>query len=457
METLKCKEIIEAVKGKLLSGNQEIIFSGISTDSRNIKEGDLFVPLKGDRFDGHDYVEQSLKKGAFGALVQKDLKLDSGKVLIKVDDTLKALRLIAAFYRLKFNIPFIGITGSVGKTSTKEMVSGVLGKGFNVLKNKGNFNNEIGVPLTVFRLNSSHEAAVIEMGMSGLGEISRLTSIVKPDIAIITNVGVCHIEKLGSKKNILRAKMEILDGLNSKGLVILNGDDKLLFGLKGLLKFKTVFYGFEDGLEYQAYNVKSLGEKGSVFEIEINKKEYEVKVPVPGLHNIYNALASIAAGIELGISEEDIVKGIEEFSSTKMRLDIIDNDGVKIVNDAYNASPESVEAALTVLKDISSNNRTIAVLGDMYELGEISYDAHIHIGKFAAKLEINYIIAVGNNAENIYSGAILAGADSNKVLKFKDNNEAARFLKSFVKKGDVVLVKGSRGMKMEEIVKELTS
>lgn len=457
METLKCIEIVEAVKGKLLSGNDKTIFNDISTDSRKVKEGDLFVPLKGDRFDGHDYVEQSLEKGAVGALVEKDIKLDSEKVIIKVDDTLKALRLIATFYRSKFKIPFVGITGSVGKTSTKEMVASVLSKGFNVLKNQGNFNNEIGVPLTIFRLESSHEAAVVEMGMSGLGEISRLTSIVKPDIAIITNVGVCHIEKLGSKKNILRAKMEILEGLNNNGLVILNGDDNLLFGLKGLLDFKTVFYGFEDGLDYQAYNVKSLGEKGSVFEIEINKKEYEVKIPVPGIHNIYNALASIAAGIEMGISEEKIIQGIEEFSSAKMRLNIIDNNGVKIINDAYNASPQSVEAALTVLQDISSANRTIAVLGDMHELGEMTYDAHFHIGKFAVEQGTDYIIAVGDNAETISKGAISAGIDVNKVLKFKNNEEVSTYLKKNTKKGDIVLVKGSRGMKMEEIVNQLTS
>lgn len=457
MKTLKCIEIVEAVKGKLLSGNDKVTFSNISTDSRNIKEGDLFVPLKGDRFDGHDYVEQSLEKGAVGALVEKDIKVDSKKVIIKVDDTLRALGLMATFYRLKFDIPFIGITGSVGKTSTKEMVWSVLNKGFNVLKNQGNFNNEIGVPLTIFKLETSHETAVVEMGMSGLGEISRLTSIVKPDIAIITNVGVCHIEKLGSKRNILRAKMEILEGLNKDGLLILNGDDNLLLGLKGLLDFKTVFYGLEDGLDYQAYNVKSLGEKGSVFEIEINKKEYEVKVPVPGIHNIYNALASIAAGIEMGISEEKIIKGIEEFSSAKMRLDIIDNNGVKIINDTYNASPQSVEAALTVLRDISSANRTIAVLGDMYELGEMTYEAHFHIGKFAVEQGTDYIIAVGDNAGDISKGAIVAGADLNKVLTFKNNKDASHFLKSFLKKDDVILIKGSRGMKMEEIVNQLTT
>ncbi|NLW28196.1 UDP-N-acetylmuramoyl-tripeptide--D-alanyl-D-alanine ligase [Acetivibrio saccincola] len=457
MQQLKCAEILNATEGKLLSGRDDSTFSGISTDSRNIKEGDLFIPLKGERFDGHDYVEEALAKGAFGALTEKDIEPDGEKVIIKVDDTLKALRLIAAFYRSKFNIPFIGITGSVGKTSTKEMVWSVLSKKFNVLKNQGNFNNEIGVPLTIFRLEPFHEAAVVEMGMNNLGEISRLTSMVKPDIAIITNIGVSHIENLGSKKNILRAKMEILEGLNNKGLVILNGDDNLLFGLKGLLNFRTVFYGFEEGLDYQAYNVRSLGEKGSVFEIEINKKEYEVKVPVPGIHNIYNALASIAAGVELMIPEEDIIKGIEEFSPAKMRLDIINSNGIKVINDAYNASPQSMEAALVVLKEVSSGQRSIAVLGDMYELGEMTEEAHIHIGKFAAEQGIDYIIAVGDNAKSICKGALSMGVDKERVLKFENNKETSKFLGSFIKEGDVILVKGSRGMKMEEIVNKLTS
>ncbi|TYQ13058.1 UNVERIFIED_CONTAM: UDP-N-acetylmuramoyl-tripeptide--D-alanyl-D-alanine ligase [Acetivibrio alkalicellulosi] len=457
MDALSCAEIIKATNGMLLSGSKDSIFNSVSTDSRNINTGDLFVPIKGEKFDGHEYIVESLKKGAVGSITEKDIKLDDkNKVLIKVEDTLKALRDISAFYREKFDIPFVGITGSVGKTSTKEMVSSVLGKVLNVLKTKGNFNNEIGVPLTIFGLDSFHQAAVVEMGMSGLGEISRLTSIVKPNIAIITNIGLCHIEKLGSKKNILKAKMEILEGLNSKGLVILNGDDKLLYGLKGLLKYRTVFYGFEEGMDYQAYNVKSLGEKGSLFEIEIKAKEYKVKVPVPGIHNIHNALASIAAGIELGIPEDKIIAGIEEFTPGNMRLNIINHNGVKIINDAYNASPQSVEAAITVLADISSGKRTIAVLGDMYELGDLTYSSHFDIGKFAVSQGTDYIVAVGENSDIISSGAISAGAETDKVYKFKENNEAGKFLKDFIKNGDVILVKGSRGMKMEEIVNQLT-
>ncbi|MFZ5985967.1 MAG: UDP-N-acetylmuramoyl-tripeptide--D-alanyl-D-alanine ligase [Bacillota bacterium] len=457
METLKCEEIVKATGGVLLSGDMDASFDSISTDSRKIKQGDLFIPLIGEKFDGHQYIENSFKEGAKGCLTQKNIEPLGDKIIIKVQDTSKALRDLASYYRQKFDIPFVGITGSVGKTSTKEMVSSVLSKGFNVLKTQGNFNNEIGVPLTVFGLENSHQAAVVEMGMSGFGEISRLTSIVKPDIAIITNIGLAHIEKLGSKINILKAKMEILEGLNSQGLVILNGDDNLLYGLKGLLKFRTVFYGFEEGLDYQAYNVNSLGEQGSTFEITIGNREYKIRVPVPGIHNVYNALAGLAAGIELGIPVGKIVEGIEEFTPEKMRLNIINHNGIKIINDAYNASPQSMEAAINVLKDISGNKRTIAVLGDMLELGDMSYKAHFDVGKFAVARGVDYIAAVGENGRNIAHGAIDAGAEAYKVFQFKDNEEAGKFLKGFVKTDDVLLVKGSRGMKMEEIVNMLTT
>ncbi|ABN52209.1 MAG TPA: UDP-N-acetylmuramoyl-tripeptide--D-alanyl-D-alanine ligase [Hungateiclostridium thermocellum] len=456
MEILKCEEVVKAVGGTLISGEVNTVFYNISTDSRNIKQGDLFIPLIGERFDGHNYIASALEHGALGSLTQKETEPFPGKVLIKVSDTLKALRDLAVYYRQKFKIPFVGITGSVGKTSTKEMVAAVLSKGFKVLKNQGNFNNEIGVPLTIFNLDKSHEAAVVEMGMSGFGEISRLTSIVKPDIAIITNIGVSHIEKLGSKNNILKAKMEIFEGLNEKGLAILNGDDKLLYGLNNLLKFRTVFYGMEEGLDLRAYNVESLGEKGSTFDIEIRGKEYRVRIPVPGIHNVYNALAGIAVGIELGIPPEKIVEGIEEFSPGKMRLDIINYNGLKIINDAYNASPQSMEAAIDVLKDISGEGRTFAVLGDMLELGEFSKSAHMEVGKYAASKGIDYIVAVGEYRSNIVRGAVEAGAKEEKVFEFKDNMDAAKFLKEFVKSGDVLLVKGSRGMKMEEIVNILT-
>lgn len=456
MQRLRCEEIICATKGSLVSGDIHTELTGISTDSRKINGGDLFIPIAGERFDGHDFIKAALELGAAAVLTHKDMEPAAGKVIIRVENTFKALGDIAAYYRQKFSIPFVGITGSVGKTSTKDMIASVLRQKYDVLKTEGNFNNEIGLPLTILNLDSFHEAAVIEMGMSGFGEISRLTSIARPDIAVITNIGLSHIEKLGSRQNILKAKMEILEGLRADGLVILNGDDKLLYGMKGLLRHRTVFYGMEEGMNYQAYNIKTAGEHGTHFEIALGNKEYTVHVPVPGIHNVYNALAAIAAGTELKLSPEKIIKGIAEFSPGKMRLNIIQGKQLKVINDAYNASPQSMEAAINVLKDIGNIGRTIAVLGDMLEMGEWAHKAHKDVGRYAVSKGVDYIVTVGPDGRNIACGAIEAGASRDRVFSFEKNAEVNKFLGGFVRQDDVILVKGSRGMKMEEIVEHLT-
>lgn len=462
MKRLTCKEILQATGGKLVSGYPEQEILDISTDSRTIKAGSLFIPIKGERFDGHDFIKNALEKGAAGTLTNKDLcEVEYGKdeykdrIMIKVDDTLKALRDIAAYYRKKFSIPFIGITGSVGKTSTKDMIASVLSQEYNVLKTQGNYNNEIGVPLTIFNLDDHHQVGVIEMGMSNFGEISRLTSIVLPKVAVITNIGISHIEKLGSRQNILKAKMEIFEGLSRDGLIVLNGDDNLLYGLKGFLNYRTVYYGMDEGLDYQAYNIQNAGEGGIYFDINVKNSEYKVHVPLPGVHNVYNALAAIAVGLEMGIEMENIIKGISEFVPEKMRLNIIKVGSIKVINDAYNANPQSMEAALRVLKDIGNAQRRIAVLGDILELGDWAKKAHLEIGKLAFTLEIDYIITVGNNAAYIAEGAILAGISPKRVRHFPDNRSAIEFLETFVKKGDAILIKGSRGMKMEEIAEQM--
>jgi UDP-N-acetylmuramoyl-tripeptide--D-alanyl-D-alanine ligase len=452
MQKINCDEILKATGGVLVSGNRKTSFDNICTDSRKVKAGDLFIPIKGERFDGHDFITQSLSTGAAGALSSRDIDPFEGKVLIKVKDTLAAMKNLASWYRIRFKIPFIGITGSVGKTSTKDMIASVLSQKFNVLKTQGNFNNEIGLPLTIFNLDCFHEAAVIEMGMSGFGEISRLTSIVKPQIAVITNIGLSHIEKLGSRQNILKAKLEILEGLAADGLVVLNGDDKLLSGMRDLLKFKTVFFGIEDGVDYQAYNIKTDGENGTRFEILIRNREYSVHVRVPGIHNVHNALAAIAVGVELGLPAESIIEGISEFTSGKMRMNIITHGNIKIIDDVYNASPQSMYAALDVLKDIGEQRRTIAVLGDMLEMGEWAQAEHIDIGKYAAEKKINCLAAVGAYSGFTVQGAVKAGMEPKNTYSFKNTDEAINFLREYLNDGDVILVKGSRAMKMEDIV-----
>jgi len=458
MQILGLKEIVEATKGKLIFGEIYKEINGICTDSRKVAEGNLFIPIKGENFDGHEFIEDCFMKGAAASLTSEDaygVNAMEGKALIKVEDTLAALGDIARYYRELFDIPLVGITGSVGKTSTKDMVSCVLRQKFNVLKTSGNFNNHIGLPLTVMNMERDHEAAVLEMGMSGLGEISYLTKIAKPKIAVITNIGMSHIEKLGSKQNILKAKMEIMEGLPDDGIVILNGDDSLLFGLKGFLKYKTIYYGTEEGLDLQAYNVKSMGESGICFEVTIGNNDYKVHIPVPGTHNVYNALAAIAVGLNMGMSVESIIKGIASYSPANMRLNIIGNKGYKVINDAYNASPQSMESAIDVLKDTCEGNRTIAVLGDMLEMGEWAYKAHVGVGKYVASKDINYLVTVGENGRSIAQGALEAGIPAERVFSFDDNDGAKQFLEDFVKAGDYILIKGSRGMKMEEIAQNL--
>lgn len=458
MHTMRCDEIARAVGGHIIYGSSDTLVEAVSTDTRRIGSGDLFVPIIGERFDGHSYIGEAFGKGASASLTAKDGDWSPVGTVIRVDDTLSALGALAAHYREKFRIPFVGITGSVGKTSTKDMVAGVLGQQLNVLKTEGNFNNEIGLPLTMFRLDSFHQAGVIEMGMSGFGEISRLTAIVKPSIAMITNIGMSHIEKLGSRQNILKAKLEILDGLDKNGLMVLNGDDHLLLGIKDLTGFRTVYYGMEEGSEYYASNVMSAGENGVHFDITISGTEYNVHIPVPGRHNVYNALAAIAAGIELNIPVKKIIDGISQFKPGEMRLNIINAGGIRIINDAYNASPKSMEAALDVLKDISgSGGRKIAVLGDMLEMGEWASKAHEDVGRYAASRGITRLITVGEYGRKIADGAFKEGMSSASISSFKSNSETITYLREFLENGDVVLVKGSRGMEMEQIADALVS
>ncbi len=451
MISFDCVELAEAVAGKLLWGEPDVTFFGVTTDSRKVTKASLFIPLIGEKFDGHDYIEQCFKAGASVCLTSKPIPEVAGCSAVLVDDTAKALRDLAAWHRKKFDIPVVGISGSVGKTSTKDMVSCVLSQKYSVLKTQGNFNNEIGLPLTVLNIDSSHETAVIEMGMSGFGEISRLTSIARPDIAIITNIGVSHIEKLGSQEGILKAKLEILEGLHKDGLVVLNGDDPLLKPLKGKLPFRTVLYGMHRGSDYTASNYQTMGEQGTSFEITVNETLYNVEIPVPGIHNVYNALAAIAAGIEMKIPMEIIIDGIKQFSPGNMRQSIINHNGIKIINDAYNASPQSMQAAINVLEEISSGSRSIAVLGDMFEMGDMSKDLHYSVGEFIKNKKINYIITVGQDSGMISQAVADSGNGEIKLRHFESNKEALKYILGIVMPGDYILIKGSRGMKMEEI------
>ncbi|MCT4605360.1 MAG: UDP-N-acetylmuramoyl-tripeptide--D-alanyl-D-alanine ligase [Marinisporobacter sp.] len=453
---LSIKEMVEATKGNIIKGDRKDIIYGISTDSRSIKDKELFIPLIGESFNGHDFIEKAIKNGANAVLVHEEyegaLYEEQGLSIIRVKDTLKALQDLAKYYVSKFPIPIIGVTGSTGKTSTKEIIYSVLSKKYRVLKNKGNFNNHIGLPLTVFELESHHEMAILEMGMSGFGEIDLLADIVKPNVAVITNIGLSHIEHLGSQENILKAKMEITNYFNEKSILIANGDDPHLKTLKDKdVDYRKCFIGLEKNCNYQGVQINDLGEEGIHFHVKMNDKIYPFTLKVPGEHNIYNALCAIAIGCKFNMDIASIQKGIKEFEGSKMRMHIFTTpEKIKVINDAYNASPDSMGAAIHVLSKM--DYRKIAVLGDMLEMGEYSKDGHCHVGREVGKKSIDILIAVGINANVIAKGAIENKLNEEKVYVCKDNKEAIEILKNILKREDVVLIKGSRGMRMEEIV-----
>lgn len=454
LRVLSAKTIAEMAGGRLRAP-ETVMVHQVSTDTRTLTKGSLFVAIKGERFDGHDYLAQAVENGASLIMAEEGKDVPDAIPAVFVKNTLKALGTLAAAYRSLFNIPIIAVTGSVGKTSTKEMIASILSARYKVHKTKGNHNNEIGLPLSVLELDDSHEAAVFEMGMRGFGEIGELSRIVKPDIAVITNIGISHIERLGSRQNILKAKLEILEGLSRNGTLILNGDDELLSGLKGLLSYKTVFYGINEDLDVWAYDLSSKGEEGVSFQVKTGKKDMELFVPAPGMHNVHNALAGIAIAELLGMNEKEIEEGLLGFSGERMRLSIEEKDGIKLINDSYNAAPSSIKAALEVLCDIGKGTRKWAVLGDMLELGDWTEEAHKEIGRLVSKLGIDYLVGVGNFAKWYIKGAA-EDIGSHTITMLCESIETAKtYIRTLAQKGDVILFKGSRLMKLDALVQEL--
>ena len=458
MKDLSIKNIIEATKGKLLVGNEEYVCMSYSKDTRTIKEGDCYIGIKGETFDGNLFWEKALENGASTVIVQnvqiedEKLKKWSDKNIIKVEDTLEALYSIARYKRSLYNIPVIAITGSVGKTSTKDIVANVVSKKYKTLKTEGNNNNNIGLPLTILRLQDE-EVAVIEMGMNHFGEISLLTSIAKPTICIITNIGTSHIGNLGSRENILKAKLEILEG-SKKEAVIINNDNDLLHKWyeenKENYNIKT--YGIKEQSDIMAKEIK-LEENKSTFTCKINNVEEKINVPVGGEHFVLNALCAITVGEVLKIEENKIKKGIENFELTKKRMDIVElKNGIKIINDAYNASLESMAASLKVLSEFKE--RKIAVLGDMFELGDFSEELHKKVGKEVVKNNIDILIACGENARYIADVA-RESANKENVYYLRKTEEIKPLLEKIVKNNDVILFKASNGMKFYKIAEEV--
>jgi len=450
-------EIIKAANGQLISRGKRSRFKNISIDSRTAGTGSLFIPLKGKYFDGHKFIDMALNKGAFGTLTSRNIKPIKGVSVVFVKDTEKALQQISKYHKERFDLLSIGVTGSSGKTTTKDMLASILSLADKTLKTEENFNNEIGVPLTLLKLKKEHRFCVIEMAMQGIGEIEELAEIVRPNISIITNIGDAHIGLLRSDKNIAMTKSEILYFQKKADTSVLPFDDKYCGFLTKKAKGKVLTFGLNEKAYVRAANIRS--RKGGItFDILYKDKKMAVNLPVPGIFNVYNALAAASAAFALRIKEHHIKNGLEKFRLSSKRMEITQMNGIRIINDSYNANPSSMISSLQMLKDqlpVEGNKppRRIAVLGGMLELGRFTRQSHIRTGNFVSGLGIDKLFTVGKLGKLIAVGA--KQKKMNRVSSFMTNKEALNGIKGQIKRNDVILIKGSRGMKMEEIAEGL--
>ena len=455
MLSLKLKEIVEAVDGKILQGNPDHIVNNMSIDSRRVKPGDLFFAIIGENNDGHNFIPEAVDNGAKIVITSRSINPYSGLAIILVRDTTRALQDLASYIRDKIkSLKVIGITGSAGKTTTKDIIASILSEEKKVLKSKGNYNNEYGLPLSLLELDGNEDIAILEMAMRHKGDISRLAEIAKPDVGIITNIGPAHLENLKTVENIARAKEELLIGLNPDGIAVLNYDDKHIREMVNKfadlnkitisLKDKNVDY-YADQIEY----IKN-GEE-SRFRVHEGDNNYILEMDRAGEHNIYNALAAIAVARAMDVSWDSIKNGIKDIEVTELRQEIRKIDGIRIINDSYNANPLSMKAGIDSLINIDGS-RKIAVLGAMLELGRIENAAHKEIGKYLYKNGVDVLVGVGSMGEIIAEGASEAGMAEQSIYIYDSNEDAAYFINKIMRSGDAILVKGSRALEMEEIV-----
>lgn len=427
-------------------GTQEL--TCLVTDNRQVQSGGMFVAIRGERVDGNRFIPSAYEAGALCCLSENPPE-DETKPYIQVSSCLQALKDMAAYYRMQYPVKIIGVTGSVGKTTTKEMLASVLSECYVVHKTQGNFNNEIGVPLTLFGLREEHEVAIVEMGISDFGEMSRLTAIAKPDLCVITNIGQCHLEQLGDLDGVLRAKTEIFEGLSEQGKAYLNGDDEKLLTVQEVHGKQPVFFGIDQQNTVYPRQIVSRGLAGTDFELVTPDGAVSVRVPVPGRHMLINALAAAAVGRELGLSLEEIASGIGAFRPVEGHGSILETERFTIMYDCYNANPVSMKAGFDVLAEVSG--RKVAIIGDMFELGQQEQQMHFDTGVYAAEKGLDLIVAIGSLAKQ-YEIGIRSVNPAQNLCYFTTKEDAVEQLPSLLKSGDSILVKASHGMHLEKIV-----
>lgn len=442
MEKMMLSEIAEAL-GTTIKKEAEI--TSVSTDTRDIQKGSVFVAIKGDRFDGHDFAAKAVENGAEAVISERQIE-DVDCII--TENTRKAYLELAGYYRNKFNPILVGVTGSVGKTTTKEMISLVLSEKYNTLKTSGNLNNEIGLPKTLFNLTSEHQAAVIEMGMSDFGEIERLSRTARPTIGVITNIGFSHIENLHSQQGILQAKLEILRGMDGSAPLIVNADDVSLYPLTYQLGREVLSYGIKNpDSDFRAVDIREEDDR-VYFTVQYREGSREIMLPCIGRHNIMNALASFCIGIKCGLTADEIASALSRYKACGLRQNIVKKGQQTVIIDCYNASPDSMKASLSVLSQLK-NPRKTAVLGSMLELGNMSRMLHEKVAEFAYEAKPDKIFCYGDECRFTAERAAMLGLDAEYI---NDKKQLAEALKNYLQPDDAVLFKGSRGMQLEEVI-----